>query len=111
MARRKLYVGAAVLAVGLVVAVPWAEDLRFAYSSEEMEEFARTLEDGVEIRDADVGLLSFMFIREENGQVVFYRGRTWGQDGYGYIWSPDGRPAETRHLKGPWYGFRDDAHM
>ncbi|TKK91716.1 hypothetical protein FDA94_02790 [Herbidospora galbida] len=108
MAKRILYV---LLAVLIVVDVPWAEGLRFEHSSGEMAEFARTLGQNDEVRDVSLGLLSFVFVRQEEGHVVFYRGRGWDHDGWGYIWSPGHRPADTRHLDGPWYRFRDDAHM
>nr|WP_062332699.1 hypothetical protein [Herbidospora sakaeratensis] len=108
MTKRILYV---LLAVVLVVDVPWAEGLRFEHSSEEMAEFARTLGKGVEVRDVHIGLLSFVFVRQEEDGVIFYRGRTWDQDGYGYIWNPVRRPAEVRHLAGPWYRLWNDAHM
>ncbi|WP_062437295.1 hypothetical protein [Herbidospora daliensis] len=108
MAKRILYV---LLAVVLVVDVPWAEDLRFAHSRAEMAEFARGLGKGAEVRDVHLGWLSFAFVRHDDDGVVFYRGRTWGQDGYGYIWNPVRKPGEFRHLTGPWYWVWNDAHM
>ncbi|WP_043624201.1 hypothetical protein [Nonomuraea candida] len=109
--RRAVYVGAALLAGVLVVALIWGEDLRFMHSSGNMEAVARTLEEGVELRDQSIGSLSFEFVRREDEQVYFYRGKGWGGDGYGYVWSPVSRPGDVRHVKGPWYEFRDNAHQ
>ncbi|MFJ2028011.1 hypothetical protein [Streptosporangium sp. NPDC087985] len=109
--RRAVYLGAALLAAILIVALIWAEDLRFIHSSGNMEAVARTLGEGVELRDQSIGSLSFEFVRRENEQVYFYRGKGWGGDGYGYVWSPASRPGDVRHVKGPWYKFRDDAHQ
>lgn len=109
--RRAAYVGAALLAAILVVALIWAEDLRFTHSSGDMEAVARTLAEGAEIRDQSIGSLSFEFVRREDDLVYFYRGKGWGGDGYGYVWSPARRPNDVRHVEGPWYRFRDDAHQ
>ncbi|MEV0230328.1 hypothetical protein [Nonomuraea sp. NPDC050786] len=109
--RRAAYLGAALLAAVLIVALIRAEDLRFIHSSGNMEAVARTLGEGVELRDQSIGSLSFEFVRRENEQVYFYRGKDWGGDGYGYVWSPSSRPGDVRHVMGPWYKFRDDAHQ
>ncbi|MFD0470789.1 hypothetical protein ACFQ0B_22690 [Nonomuraea thailandensis] len=76
--RRAAYVGATLLAGILVVALIWAEDLRFMHSSGDMEAVARTLEEGVELRDQSIGSLSFEFVRREDEQVYFYRGKGEG---------------------------------
>jgi hypothetical protein len=109
--RRAVYLGAALLAAILIGALIWGEDLRFTHSSGNMEAVARTLREGVELRDQSIGSLSFEFVRRENDQVYFYRGKGRGGDGYGYVWSPASRPGDVRHVKGPWYKFRDDAHQ
>ncbi|MCG5213049.1 hypothetical protein [Streptosporangium sp. KLBMP 9127] len=109
--RRAAYLGAALLAAVLVVALTWAEDLRFAHSAGNMEAVARTLGEGAELRDQSIGSLSFEFVRQEDDLVYFYRGKGWGGDGYGYVWSPARRPGDVLHVEGPWYKFRDDAHQ
>ncbi|MFI6393118.1 hypothetical protein [Nonomuraea sp. NPDC050540] len=109
--RRAAYLGAALLVAVLVVALTWAEDLRFAHSAGNMEAVARTLGEGAELRDQSIGSLSFEFVRQENDLVYFYRGKGWGGDGYGYVWSPARRPGDVLHVEGPWYKFRDDAHQ
>ncbi|OUC98434.1 hypothetical protein [Streptosporangium minutum] len=109
--RRAAYLGAALLAVVLVVSLIWAEDLRFTHSAGNMEAVARTLGEGVELRDQSIGSLSFEFVRRENAMVYFYRGKDRGGNGYGYVWSPASRPGDVRHVEGPWYEFRDDAHQ
>ncbi|NUW36755.1 hypothetical protein HTZ77_35915 [Nonomuraea sp. SMC257] len=109
--RRAAYWVAGLSAAILLVALIWGEELRFLHSSANMAAVARTLRDGVELRDQSIGSLSFAFVRRESDQVYFYRGKTGGGDGYGYIWSPARRPSDVRHLMGPWYGFRDDAHQ
>ncbi|MEW1840764.1 hypothetical protein AB0392_22700 [Nonomuraea angiospora] len=109
--RRAALRGSAILAALLVVALIWGEDLRFAHASGDMEAVARTLRRGVELRDQTIGSLSFEFVRREGRQVYFYRGKDWGGDGYGYVWSPASRPSDVRQVEGPWYAFRDDAHQ
>ncbi|WP_101785608.1 hypothetical protein [Nonomuraea indica] len=109
--RRAVYVGAALLAGILVVALIWGEDLRFMHSSGSMEAVARSLGEGVELRDQRIGSLWFEFVYREGEVVYFSRGTGWGGDGYGYVWSPVGRPGDVGHVKGPWYEFRSDAHQ
>ncbi|MEV4179695.1 hypothetical protein [Nonomuraea sp. NPDC049709] len=109
--RRAAYLGAALLAVILAVALIWSEDLRFAHSSGRMEAVARTLGEGAELRDQSIGSLSFEIVYREDDRVYFYRGQGWGGDGYGYIWSPASRPSDAGHVEGPWYEFRNDAHQ
>ncbi|MFI7127934.1 hypothetical protein ACIBQ1_19710 [Nonomuraea sp. NPDC050153] len=109
--RSAVFWGGALLAAILVVALIWGEDLRFIHSSGNMEAVARTLREGVVLSDQSIGSLSFEFVRRENDQVIFYRGKGWGGDGYGYVWSPVSQPGDVRHVMGPWYAFRDDAHQ
>ncbi|MFG6201354.1 hypothetical protein [Nonomuraea sp. JJY05] len=108
---RPAYLAAALLAAILVLALIFAEELRFAHSSGDMAAVARTLGEGAELRDQSIGSLSFEFVRREDQQVYFYRGKYRDGDGYGYVWSPASRPSDVRHLMGPWYRFRDDAHQ
>ncbi|TDD54120.1 hypothetical protein E1286_06380 [Nonomuraea terrae] len=109
--RRAAYVGAALVAA-VLVAMICGERLRFAHSAADMEAVARTLGEGVELRGRSIGSLTFEFVRREDDLVYFHRGEQgWDGDSYGYVWSPEHRPSDTRHLRGPWYRYWNDAHQ
>ncbi|GAA0929827.1 hypothetical protein [Nonomuraea longicatena] len=109
---KRVLVAVLVVVTSVVAAVSmvWGEQLRFTVSSGGMEDVARTLQVGEELREQDIGGLSFELVRNEDGLVYFYRGRDLDGSGRGYVWSPE-RRVEAKHLGGPWYELVDDAHQ
>jgi hypothetical protein len=108
--RRVAYLGATLLAAVFVLAgvmrIAPTEDEVFTRSAVRMETVAQLMNEGDELSKQTVGTLTFERVYRKDGLVFFEKGRGHlGDRPYGYVWSPDVRPLDGEHMKGPWYAY------